>query len=645
MASPSMDGGGSASGQALRLGRGDGAAWNARRSASVMVFERVQPGVWLIATTAFIVACFVSATLVVTLGANRVATMADEVSYNGHASIQQLSTMRTELHAIDDVIATAFIEGESADTLRASLAEHRRRLRTNIAAYEALPYFPTERERWESTDEAIQRAEQQSATVVARLDAGDRAGARVARDTSLADAIRAADASIHELTAFDTDQATQLGHEIRRATNRTRRALIVFDVTASLLGAALLLVGARATQAHVAALRHARDVEASMQQKLGMVATGAITISERIRLGRERVFQATVDAACAVTGAPICGIGVGTRPDAPFEPFVQRGVEGRELLPAGVLGAAIRRDATVVVVDASTEAPLGSQAVGPFLAVPLRRGSEVVGEIFLAKPPGWSPFTSQDARAVELLAALVVTASENETLYASLKQAIQTREDLLSMVSHDLRNPLSAISMSAVLMKQAAPEGPLRMQADIVTRNAKRMDRMIADLLTASKLREGKLGIEPSVADVGALLAEGVQTFAEAARQKGVALEAEPVDVPPAFCDAARIAQVLANLVGNALKFTRAGDSIALSARAADGEIVICVRDTGVGIAPDAAAHVFERYWQSQEHAARGTGLGLFIVRGIVESHRGRVWVESELGKGSRFCFTLPVAG
>jgi len=610
-----------------------------------MVFERVQPGVWLIATTAFIVACLLSATLVVTLGADRIATMADEVSYNGHASIQRLSSMRTELHAIDDVIATSFLEGESADTLRASLAEHRKRLRATIAAYEALPYFPTERERWESTYEAIEHAEEESTTVVARLDAGDRAGARVARDTSLADAIRGADESLHELTAFDTDQATRLGQEIRLAANRSRRALIIFDATASVLGAALLLIGARATHAHVAALRHARDVEASMQQKLGMVATGAITISERIRLGRDRVLQATVDAACAVTGASICGIGVGTRADVPFEPFVQRGVDGREPRPEGLVGAAIRQDATIVVNDASSEAPLGSQVVSSFLAVPLRREREVVGEIFLAKPPGASPFTSQDARAVELLAALVVTASENETLYGSLKQAIRTREDLLSMVSHDLRNPLSAISMSAALMKQSAPEGPLRAQADIVTRNAKRMDRMIADLLTASKLREGKLAIEPSVTDVGALLSEAVQTFAEAARQKGVALEVEPGDVPPAFCDAARIAQVLANLVGNALKFTRAGDSIALSARAAENEIVVCVRDTGVGIAPDAAAHVFERYWQSQEHAARGTGLGLFIVRGIVDSHRGRVWVESELGRGSSFYFTLPVAG
>jgi signal transduction histidine kinase len=273
----------------------------------------------------------------------------------------------------------------------------------------------------------------------------------------------------------------------------------------------------------------------------------------------------------------------------------------------------------------------------------------VVGQLYLAKKPGSPPFTEQDASAMELLATFVSTALQNASLYAAIRREVAQREDLLSMVSHDLRNPLSAVALAARLLGQSpGPEAATSRHVEIIARNVTRMERLIADLLTASKVREGRLVIEPQAQETVPLLTEAVEASASAAAEKQIDLRMEAAgDLPPVLCDRERILQVLWNLLGNAVKFTPAGGLVVASARLPDTsreEVYFSVRDSGVGIDESELPHVFDRYWQKTEHASRGTGLGLFIAKGIVESHRGRIWVESRPGQGSNFQFAVPAA-
>ena len=421
----------------------------------------------------------------------------------------------------------------------------------------------------------------------------------------------------------------------------------LLDALAMALAGVLLLVGKRVI-----------DADTQMRTKLAEVAARAVSISESVSQAGERtsVFRAAVDAACSVTGATMCALGVGTDPSMPFDPFVQRGVDPSTMKtdapaprPVGLLRAVIQEEATLRVDDAKRDSrfvgqPSGHAPIGPFLGVPVRHQGEIVGHLYLAKPPRAAPFTEQDARAVELLATITGTAAHNAKLYESLRKAVIAREDLLSIVSHDLRNPLSAIIVGAALVKRALPaDAPAMPTVDVVARNAARMETMIRDLLTASKLREGKLAVDPRPTLVADLLTETCDAFELVARDHGITLTSLPAPDARVSCDAPRIAQVLSNLVGNALKFTPTGGTITIGAERRGEEIVFSVRDTGVGIEPSAAARVFDRFWQRSEDATRGTGLGLFIVKGIVESHGGKVWVESKPGEGSTFLFTLPI--
>jgi signal transduction histidine kinase len=246
--------------------------------------------------------------------------------------------------------------------------------------------------------------------------------------------------------------------------------------------------------------------------------------------------------------------------------------------------------------------------------------------------------------ALAMLAALIATAVTDARLYNDAQHALRTRDEVLAVVSHDLRGPLTIIEMGTSSLLRGGDERRelvLRMN-----RAGQRMNVLIRDLLDVSALEAGRLRMEPTEQVAGSLVSDAIEQARPLADEKhiGLAVEVAPPDAR-VVCDRGRIAQVFANLLGNAIKFTDEGGAITVRVAPEDEIVRFAVTDTGRGISTAQLAHVFDRYWQAGHSTARaGVGLGLAIAKGIVEAHHGTIHVESTQGKGSTFVFELPRA-
>ena len=230
--------------------------------------------------------------------------------------------------------------------------------------------------------------------------------------------------------------------------------------------------------------------------------------------------------------------------------------------------------------------------------------------------------------------------TESNRLYQAAIHAIRARDEMLGIVAHDLRNPLQIVMTNAYCLRRSQPSR--EMAAEIVDAAA-RMNRLIQDLLDVTSIESGRLSLRPERVDAAETLSQSADT--QTALTKAASLELRTAigpDLPDIWADPDRILQVFENLIGNAIKFTKAGGHITLGAEAGKGEVVFSVSDTGSGIADSDLPYVFDRFWQSTHGAHRGSGLGLAIVKGIVEAHGGRIWVRSTAAKGTTFLFTIP---
>jgi PAS domain S-box-containing protein len=229
---------------------------------------------------------------------------------------------------------------------------------------------------------------------------------------------------------------------------------------------------------------------------------------------------------------------------------------------------------------------------------------------------------------------------------AAAEAASRTRDELIAVVSHDLRNPLGTIVTSAQLLQRLDIDNArLARQLEAILRSARTMERLISDLLDLASIDAHSLPVALAPCEAGAILQEAAQLFGPLVEAKGLRFVYDSAGAPlTAQCDRDRILQVLSNLVGNAIKFTERG-SISLGARALDGGgVLISVADTGAGIAAEHLPHIFDRYFQVGSGGRQGVGLGLSIAKGIIEAHGGRVWAESAPGAGTTIFFTLPRA-
>ena len=231
--------------------------------------------------------------------------------------------------------------------------------------------------------------------------------------------------------------------------------------------------------------------------------------------------------------------------------------------------------------------------------------------------------------------------------HADTREMIVTREEFLAIVSHDLRNPLNVIAVStAVLGEQLSRDTrdpDFTRTLGRIQRATTQMGAMLSDLLDATRFEHGRFRLAPHAGDAVAVAQECVSAFDAIAKVNGVSLRIEaPDERVPARFDHARILQVLSNLVRNALQFTASGGTIILRVATEPHGCRIDVTDTGAGIPADQLQRIFERFHQVDNMDRRGLGLGLYISKAIVDAHGGRIWAESEFGRGSRFSFTLP---
>ena len=282
------------------------------------------------------------------------------------------------------------------------------------------------------------------------------------------------------------------------------------------------------------------------------------------------------------------------------------------------------------------------------LLLPLVAREHVLGVLSIFRTSGGSAFSDAEITSAKELALRAAFALDNARLYETAQQATIARDHALGVVSHDLRNPISAIGMCARALLAATPAEDAERRA-LVTTIADSTDltqRMIRDLLDVASIELGRLNIERRALALPPVLVQAIELFRRDAAERGVALSLdEPSPLPEVIGDEQRVVQVLANLLGNALRFTDRGGSVRVGAHRVGSHVEVAVHDNGAGIPPSELPRIFERYWTVRRNAPKGgTGLGLAIARGIVEAHGGTLWAESTVGKGSSFRFTLPLA-
>jgi signal transduction histidine kinase len=249
---------------------------------------------------------------------------------------------------------------------------------------------------------------------------------------------------------------------------------------------------------------------------------------------------------------------------------------------------------------------------------------------------------------VDKAGTLERTASSERLARSEAEAAVAAREELLAIVSHDLRNPLSAIVAGASVLQSAKLAGAdletVRKASQVILRSADRMNRIIADLLDLAQIQAGQLSVEKRPHEAEGIVLESIEMLRSLSSKMELKIERLVSAGLRVQCDRGRVLQVFSNLVGNAIKFTPRGGSIFIEVSEGGQEALFLVRDTGPGISEEELPRIFDRFWQAQKSNGGGIGLGLSIAKGLVEAHGGRLWAESRVGEGSTFFFTLPLA-
>jgi signal transduction histidine kinase len=275
------------------------------------------------------------------------------------------------------------------------------------------------------------------------------------------------------------------------------------------------------------------------------------------------------------------------------------------------------------------------------MELPLLIHGRIFGVLVFVSSHESRTYGPADVALAQAIAERAALAIENGRLYRDALRATQLRDEVMSVVAHDLRNPLASILMQCALAQERGDATSFAR----IQRAAQRMNRLIQDLLDISTIEAGRLAVDRSRLSAQQLVGQAVEAQQLLAESAALQLRQEvAAELPDIWGDQHRLLQVLENLIGNATKFTPPGGRVTVGAAPREGKVLFWVSDTGPGIPPDALAHVFDRFWQARLGDRKGAGLGLPITRGIVEAHGGGIWVDSSPGRGSTFFFTVPQA-
>ena len=304
-----------------------------------------------------------------------------------------------------------------------------------------------------------------------------------------------------------------------------------------------------------------------------------------------------------------------------------------------ILSAMAQGDHNVPIVRA-----LGCECL---MTMPLIARGRILGLILFVSATSERRYGEADLTLARELAPRAALALDNARLYADAQATIRAREETLAVVSHDLRGPLSAIAVASGIIRRRLEEAPhpsLKQAVDTIDRQLGHMTGLIGDLLDLAKLEAGRFSTSRLACDALELLRDAVRLVEPLADARLALTFEAKAELPPILADRHQLVRVLTNLLGNAIKFTPVGGTVHATAALDASSVRFAVEDTGAGIAPDELGHVFDRYWQANEGAKRGVGLGLAIAKAIVESHGGRIYATSTRGTGSVFTFTIPRA-
>jgi PAS domain S-box-containing protein len=402
----------------------------------------------------------------------------------------------------------------------------------------------------------------------------------------------------------------------------------------------------------------------------------AIEIAERLERERRRVevlreagtllaktvtVASALEQSCSLAVPRLADVGAIALPDTkgnlriratshrdPYRRAALTRLHGTILRVASETLTPVLADHSAIVLD---RPPEGAQELGdgPVLLVPLRHGADD-GLLYLGLGTSGRRYSEHDIALAVELAFRAELAIENARLHEIAHRAVLTRDDLLSFVSHDIRGLVGTVLLSSKMLAPARLQDERRMgrrYVESIVQAAARMESLLDALRDAGMIEVGQFTIAPNPDDLGLLLGEALTTQRPKAEAKMIRFDMRiSPDLPWVSCDRERVHQVLANLIGNAIEHTPPNGDIIIEAAPLDGAVRVTVSDNGAGISAADLPRVFERYWHKNEkgNARKGTGLGLFICKGIVEAHGGQIAVESAPGRGSTFSFTLPIA-
>ncbi|MBV8762487.1 MAG: HAMP domain-containing histidine kinase [Deltaproteobacteria bacterium] len=415
------------------------------------------------------------------------------------------------------------------------------------------------------------------------------------------------------------------------------------------------LTDVESLRADVSELRQAQT-EAALLLALAERTANAATLQD--------VFDAALDATCAALMVPRAAILL-FDDDGVMRFKAWRGLS--ETYRAAVDGHSPWRPeqsdpAPVIVGDVTQEPSLAAfsgtfaaERIGALAFFPLAYEGRLLGKVMAYSEPV-RELSSREVRLAMAVSTHVAMSVVRQQAVAREREAtrrleagVRAREEILSIVSHDLRTPLSGILTATELLERLHIEPPMgervRRSVDSIRRLTARMSRLINDLMDFASIENGHFSIDPIDTSPEDIVSGTLEAFLAQAAEREIAIDARVAsECPRLHADEERVVQALTNLVANAVSVTPRGGRIALVADCTAQSVRFSVADTGPGIHADELPHLFERYWRSPSAAYKGTGLGLPIAKAIVDAHGGRIWAESAPGRGSTFHFELPAS-